>query len=190
MNEITIMFCGADDCLMNAGLGVDIIEKLGNIGYFDAPASKGHHLVFNGGLMKHCVNVTNRLRMISKTLEIEWPRKESVYLVGMLHDLVKTRCYRLERETERDGSPKWEYVQPGYPGHGVASVMIACELGIKLLPAEIAAITYHMGLYGVGKEYTDKEFNNALCLYAPFVIATCCADWYAARVDEEGVWKL
>ena len=102
----------------------------------------------------------------------------------MLHDLVKCRCYKLMREV--DGRPEWEYMQPGYPGHGACSVAIAEELGIRLHKDEIVAITYHMGAFGIGKEYTDKEFYAAMEMFAPQIIATHCADWWAASVDEMG----
>ena len=67
--------------------------------------------------------------------------------------------------------------------------MIAAELGIGLYPDEIVAITYHMGAYGIGKEYTDKEMDAAMKLYAPQIIATHTADWYACHVDESEVRK-
>ena len=170
--------------LAKAGIDQDQWMKLDQIGYLEQPASKGHHLSGYGGLAMHSVNVTERLVQLTKSLGVRWPREESPYLVGMLHDLVKCRCYRLRGVTH--GKPEWEYVQPVYPGHGACSAAIASEIGIKLMPDEIVAITYHMGVYGVGKEYTDKEFDNALRWHGQQVIATCCADWYAARVDEEG----
>ena len=172
--------------LTNAGIG-DQIQKLRTIGYFEAPASKGHHLALKGGLVTHSVNVTRELLKLTETMGVKWPREESPYLVGLLHDLVKCRCYRAVADAEQDG---WEYVQPEYPGHGIASVMIAEELGIELRPEEIAAITYHMGMFGVAREYTDKEFNAALAKYPQQIIATHCADWWAARVTEEGVFAV
>ena len=173
--------------LRSAGLDELAVENLKDIGYFAAPASKWHHLALKGGLVEHSANVTHMLTKLTETLGIEWPRKESPYLVGMLHDLVKCRCYRAKDGAEQDG---WEYVQPEYPGHGIASVMIAAELGIELRPEEIAAITYHMGMFGVGKEYTDKEFNSALARFPQQIIATHCADWWAARVTEEDVFAV
>lgn len=200
----------AETYFEHAGLNTGVERWLERIGYFDAPASKGHHLARIGGLVNHSINVTRRLVELTETLGVKWLRKESPFLVGMLHDLVKCRCYRAingemrrrgeasEGSRERseapegpargraqDAEPKWEYVQPLYPGHGACSVMIATELGISLYPDEIAAITYHMGMYGVGREYTDKEFDNALRLHGPQVLATIYADWWAARVDEE-----
>ena len=175
----------AEIYLEHAGLNTDVEELLELIGYFDAPASKGHHLARIGGLVEHSINVTRRPVELTETLGVKWSRKESPYTVGMLHDLVKCRCYRAVKGAAQDADPKWEYVQPVYPGHGACSVMIATEGGIVLCPDEIAAITYHMGLYGVGKEYTDKEFDNALRRYGPQILATIYADWWAARVDAE-----
>ena len=176
----------AEIYLEHAGLNTYVENWLERIGYFDAPASKGHHLARRGGLVNHSINVTRRLVELTETLGFKWSRKESPYTVGMLHDLVKCRCYRAVKGATQDAEPKWEYVQPLYPGHGACSVMIATEGGIVLCPDEIAAITYHMGMYGVGKEYTDKEFDNALRRYGPQILATIYADWWAARVDEEG----
>ena len=173
--------------LRSAGLDEMSVENLKDVGYFAAPASKGHHLAEKGGLVTHSMNVTRELLKQTETMGVMWPREESPYLVGMLHDLVKCRCYRAKDGAERNG---WEYVQPEYPGHGIASVMIAAELGIELRPAEILAITYHMGMFGVGREYTDKEFDAALAKYPQQIIATHCADWWAARVTEEGVFAV
>ena len=163
------------------------LMSLHKMGFFRQPASKAHHLIGYGGLAEHSVKVTRRLVELTKSLCVRWPREQSPYLVGMLHDLVKCRCYKLKGEIE--GKPEWEYIQPVYPGHGACSAAIAAEIGIELMREEIVAITYHMGMYGVGKEYTDKEFDNALRWHGQQVIATCCADWWAARVDEEGRWE-
>lgn len=182
--------------LTNAGLSVEQQMKLAKIGFHTAPASKRHHLAVNGGLYEHSVNVTHRLLKLTEAMEIDWSRDESPYLVGMLHDLVKTRCYILKSLQDRvkDGvlqdEDVYEYVQPPYPGHGVASALIAAELGIQLNEDERAAIVYHMGLYGVGKEYTDKEINEALGVFPGQIIATHSADWLAARIDESGDFSI
>lgn len=186
MGEVHLTVRGMAECyLEQAGISTNGEPLLEQIGYFTQPASKGHHLANRGGLVEHCVNVTRRLVELTETLGIKWPRKASPYLVGMLHDLVKCRCYRAVPGTEQDAVPKWEYVQPVYPGHGACSVAIAEELGMRLCKEEIVAITYHMGAFGIGKEYTDKEFDAALKAYAPQIIATHCADWWAAGIDEE-----
>ena len=152
-------------------------------GFFGQPASRAHHLSGFGGLAQHSANVTARLVELTNALHVRWPRDESPYLVGMLHDLVKCRCYRLAGGGG-DTPPKWEYIQPIYPGHGACSAAIAAEFGIELMRDEIVAITFHMGHFGVGKEYTKEEFDAAVEWHGPQVIATHTADWYAARVDE------
>lgn len=182
--------------LTNAGLTDEQQRRLRAIGYLEAPASKRHHLAVPMGLYKHSVNVTYRLLKLTEAMEIDWSREESPYLVGMLHDLVKTRCYIIKPLEDRvkDGvlidADAYEYIQPVYPGHGVASALIAAELGIQLNEDERAAIVYHMGLYGVGKEYTDKEINEALGVFPGQIIATHSADWLAARIDESGDFSI
>lgn len=159
-------------------------SALAAIGYFTAPASSGHHLAVRGGLVRHSLNVTRRLAALTDAWGLCWPRKESPYLVGMLHDLVKCRCYSAVPCAAQDAPPRWERVQPEYPGHGTCSVAIAAELGIHLLREEIGVITFHMGTWGVGKEYSEQELSAAMKVFAPHIIATHCADWFAAKVDE------
>lgn len=162
-------------------------KVLSGIGYYDAPASKGHHLAEKGGLIRHSVNVTDCLLKLTDSLNVKWPRKESPYIVGMLHDLVKCRCYRQICGEGHSEKTRFEYVQPDYPGHGICSVAIASELGIQLMREEIAAITFHMGTFGVGKEYSEEEFRAAMKSFAQQIIATHAADWYASAVMEREV---
>ena len=173
--------------IMRSNITAGAFERLVEIGYLEAPASRGHHLVERGGLAKHSKNVTRRLIQLTESLDVKWPREESPYLVGLFHDLVKCKCYIPVDDENQNEQPKWKYVHPEYPGHGAASALIACDLGIELRREERIAITYHMGAFGVGKEYSMEEFNAALLECPQQIVATCCADWWAARVDEEGV---
>lgn len=163
----------------------DIAELLCDEEYLSAPASKGHHLARRGGLAEHSKNVTLKLIEISEALGITWPKPDSILIVGLFHDLVKTQCYIKSEENEG-----YEYRQPIIPGHGTASLALTILRGVDLEPEEIAAITYHMGLYGTEKfssypEYMLKEYNNAMDKYAPYLIATHTADMYASHVLEE-----
>ena len=161
-------------------------HALFNIGYFRAPASRGHHLAEIGGLVAHSVNVTQRLVDLSVAWHVEWPRVESPYIVGMLHDLVKCRCYRPVPKKDPGEVQTFEYVQPEFHGHGACSIAIAASLGIQLMREEVAAIMFHMGPWGVGKEYTEAEFRAAMEAFPSCIVATHTADWYAAAVDERG----
>lgn len=168
--------------LDGAGFDQERTRCLRALGFFEAPASKGHHLAYRGGLATHSVNVARRLLDLTPVLGVKWPRAESPYLVALLHDIVKCDCYRLRP----DGG--YDYVQPAWPGHGVASVMIAtCKLNISLFPDEAAAIIHHMGAFGLQGRALD-EFDAALDKWPAQIIATHTADWAAARIDEFSSW--
>ena len=175
----------AEQLLKMAGLDSDTIAELGFWGYFRAPASKGHHLAVTGGLVRHSINVTKRLVELTKALDLKWPRKESPYLVGMLHDVVKTRTYRVDATATTDAmAPKYKYVPSVYGGHGAASVMmVTSELQVSLYPEEALAIRWHMGAFGLAGDEL-KEYDCALHEFPDLLIATHTADMLAAMVDE------
>lgn len=146
-------------------------EALKEIGYFDAPASKGHHLAVAGGLVEHSIHVTDNL------LETRAVPEVSAYRIGMYHDLVKCLCYKAV------GGGKYEYTQPPYPGHGVASAMIAADIGIELDPLERAAIVWHMGAFGLD-ERQMAEYKAALRKWPVPIIFTHAADHLASILEE------
>lgn len=173
-----------DECLSHVPVSAD---KLRALGFFDAPASMGHHLAVKGGLATHSVNTTAWLLKLTEAMGIKWPRPESPYIVGMLHDLVKCKCYGFEEVVNNRTWDKETVIvrkQSAYPGHGVASALIiASELGLVLHPAEQAAIVYHMGAFNLSGDAL-KELDAALNLYPREIIAAHTADMLASRVDE------
>lgn len=175
----------AEQLLKMAGLDSDTIAELEFWGYFRAPASKGHHLAVPGGLVQHSINVTTRLVALTKALRLKWPRPESPYLVGMLHDVVKVRSYIVDKTATTDASaPKYIYAPSVYGGHGAASVMmVTSELQVSLCPEEALAIRWHMGAVGLAGDEL-KEYDWALKAFPALLIATHTADMLAANVDE------
>ena len=154
------------------------VESLDKIGYFTAPASSRHHLAFKGGLIVHSMNVVDRM------LELKaFENEESCYRVGMLHDVVKCMCYKPVIRSVSPVEVAYEYVQPPYPGHGVASVMILMDSGIVLYPEEAAAITWHMGAFGLG-ERDLKEYGAATRRFPREIILTHAADHLASKLEE------
>ena len=151
---------------------VATFEALKKIGYLDAPASKGHHLAVAGGLAEHSVHVTNILLGTRAVPDV------SAYRIGMYHDLVKCLCYKAVL------GGKYEYEQPPYPGHGIASAMIAADIGIKLEPLERAAIVWHMGAFGLYGRQMD-EYKAALRKWPVPIIFTHAADHLASIQEEE-----
>lgn len=150
---------------------VATIEGMRRIGFFDAPASKDHHLAVAGGLAEHSIHVTDNL------LETRAVPEVSAYRIGMYHDLVKCLCYKAV------GGGKYEYTQPPYPGHGVASAMIAADIGIRLEPFERAAIVWHMGAFGLDDRQM-KEYRAALRKWPVPIIFTHAADHLASILEE------
>lgn len=175
MNEYIDCDCSAEalDFLKRAGLHTLEIEALKDIGYFTAPASKGHHLACKGGLMRHSINVSNiLLDLASHTLgDVECCR------IGMLHDLVKCYCYRPVDD-------RYEYVQPPYPGHGVASVLIASDCGCYLTTKEKTAILWHMGAFGLDDK-DMKAYREALRFFGEEMVFAHAADHLASIREEQ-----
>lgn len=170
----------ATEYLVKEGLFNKQIQALKDMGYFSAPASKGHHLAETGGLVKHSINVTRNILTLTDAYAFKWKRQESPYLIGMLHDLVKCKCY-----AERvDGG--YGYVFPGWQGHGEASVMIALfDLKLDLTKEEIVAIRHHMGLWDV-PEKRKKDYGEAVAENPQAIIIAHTADWWATTIDERG----
>lgn len=160
-----------NECLTLTEQSASTFEALKEIGYFDAPASKGHHLAVAGGLVEHSIHVARILRATMAMPEV------SAYRVGMYHDLVKCLCYKAV------GDGKYEYTQPPYPGHGIASAMIAADIGIELDPLERAAIVWHMGVFGLD-ERQMAEYKSALRKWPAPIIFTHAADHLASILEE------
>jgi len=169
----------AIEMLGKAGIDDETIKRIEDMGYFTAPASRKRHLSVPGGLARHSVNVTKRLVELTEKLGIEWPRPESPYLVGMLHDLVK--C-----ETYVEGKDGYTWKPSSYGGHGSASALIVLsELGIKLYPVETAAIVWHMGAFELGEKEL-KEYHAGITFFGAALIAAHTADMLASQIDEQG----
>lgn len=94
-----------------------VADRLDELGYFSAPASAGHHGNTDGGLYDHSKMVTLELLNLTEKLGLRWERRDSIYIVGMFHDICKTDDYSREivREKAADGSVvcetegKWVY---------------------------------------------------------------------------------
>ncbi len=157
-------------------------KRLEEIGYFDAPASAHHHLAEHGGLAKHSVNVTRWLLNLTDAIGVNWPRCESPYIVGMLHDIVKCKCYKFQPGGAVENIVR---VPHPYSGHGSASaIIIQSELRLDLRPIEASAIVHHMGAFNL-KGFELDDYDHALQIYPKAIIATHTADMLAARFDEE-----
>jgi HD superfamily phosphohydrolase YqeK len=142
-------------------------------GFFTAPASTKYHGNYEGGLFDHSFAVTTSLLSLTKRMGLNWKRKASPYIVGMLHDLCKCDSYIHNPDCTYSYNPNILL-----PGHGDKSVILAQKI-VDLTDEEMACIRWHMGAFD-DKENWDK-YGKSIEKY-PNVLWTHTADMMAARI--------
>ena len=141
---------------------LDFLENKSD--FFTSPASSRFHNAFEGGLLRHSLNVYKCL-----VDYLERPRVKEVYklnvseetaaIVALLHDICKVNTYTISyRNSKNEKTGQWEKV-PYYAiddqfpyGHGEKSVFLI-ERKMRLKIEEAMAIRWHMGEFG------DKNSN-------------------------------
>lgn len=179
-----------------------LLDWLEESGFFQAPASAGHHGNHPGGLAIHSVNVWRRLREITVRdvlkggpcgmwSEIIPELEETVAVMGLLHDVCKVDVYHQETKRRRDKETgKWEdyqgysYRDPFPLGHGEKSVYLIMR-HMALTEEEALAIRWHMGAYDYAAKGGDKALDAAMDV-TPWVWRLHEADMCASRTDERG----
>ena len=173
----------------------DVISDLENLGFFEAPASAGHHLNVEGGLVKHSINtcraVWEAMKPLEPTLETE-VKRDSIIIASLLHDVCKSDIYRRSVKKRKNALGQWEDCE-GYKitykdfpmGHGEKSVILLLCSGLDLSDAEMLAIRWHMGAFGLNmNSYEDERcYDTARKLY-PLVSIIQTADGLAASILE------
>lgn len=174
--------------------GVDkLLEFIRKSDFYTAPASTRHHGAYEGGLLKHSLNVYDCLANKWELDQGIWHEhmngieEETIILVALLHDLCKTYFYTIEMRNKKNDRGQWESV-PFYTvddkipyGHGEKSVMMIEEY-IKLKPIERYAIRWHMGPYEGEKQW--NTLGQAMQKY-PLILALHQADMEATYLLEK-----
>lgn len=146
---------------------------LRDIGFYESPASRGHHGAYTGGLARHSLNVFHRLHENVLRMGLDVP-VDTIKIVGLLHDVCKAGMY------EQDADGKWIVNDPFPLGHGEKSLYLVSRI-IPLTDQEALAIRWHMNAY------ERSEFNraslDAACKMDPFVVATFTADYVASTLE-------
>ena len=159
-----------------------IVNYLVDSGYFTAPASTRFHGNHEGGLFEHSYYVAYMLDRYTEYLGLQWQRKESPWIVGLLHDLCKVDSYKKVIDgRDSDGSNKdfhYEHCNDAIiSGHGEKSLIYALD-NMKLTEEEMACIRYHMGAY----EKNDWEYFDRAIKKYPNVLFTHMADMHASKI--------
>ena len=176
----------------------DVITDLENLGFFSAPASAGHHLNVEGGLVLHSINtckaalaVWEAMKPLEPSLQTEVSR-DSLIIASLLHDVCKADIYVRSVKKRRNVLGQWEDTE-GYKvsykefpmGHGEKSVIQLPCSGLDMTDAEMLAIRWHMGASGINmNSYEDQRcYDTARALY-PLVSIVQTADGLAASIME------
>ena len=123
--------------------------------FFRAPASTRFHGAFEGGLLRHSLNVYDCLTDYMNRTQVSSVyglscSTETLTIVSLLHDVCKINCYKPGFRNVKDENGVWKKV-PYYEyddqlpyGHGEKSVYITTGF-MKLTREESFAIRFHMG---------------------------------------------
>ncbi len=141
-----------------------LLDYLKNSDFFTAPASTRYHSAYEGGLLRHSLNVYECLKAYVERERVRElyklaPSEETVAIVALLHDICKTNLYQISyRNAKNEQTGVWERV-PYYStndtlpyGHGEKSVYMISGF-IRLSREEAMAIRWHMG-------FSDTEQKN------------------------------
>ena len=140
--------------------GLDkLLEWLDTTDFYVAPASTRFHLMCEGGLCEHSINVFNRLCdeyknegiFDYKTQNATQELMESLAIVALFHDVCKTNFYKLSEKNVKNEYGEWTKV-PYYivenegvlVGHGYKSARIVNRY-LDITDEEYMAIVHHMG---------------------------------------------
>ena len=176
----------------------DVIEELERLGFFSAPASAGHHLNVEGGLVQHSLNtckaafaIWEGMKALEPSLDTE-VKKESIIISALLHDVCKADIYKRSVKKRKNKLGQWEDCE-GYKvsykdfpmGHGEKSLVVILLRGLELYDDEMLAIRWHMGAWGLNQNSFEdvRNYDTAQKEY-PLVAIIHAADVMAANVME------
>lgn len=155
--------------------------------FFSAPASTRYHGAYEGGLLRHSLNVYECLVQYLSRERVRDAYKlnvsdETAAVVALLHDVCKVNFYTVSyRNAKDEKTGQWEKV-PYYTindtlpyGHGEKSVYMVSGF-MRLTREEAMAIRWHMGFSGIEDKNT---IGRALEQY-PLAFALSVADMEAS----------
>lgn len=155
-----------------------LLEWLESTDFFTAPASTKHHGAYEGGLVKHSLNVYYAMQ--GNYIMFDEYSVESRTIVALLHDVCKADFYRKTESgwTVNDRLPM---------GHGEKSVHLIMK-HMELTDDEALAIRWHMGAYDDAFRGGCKAFNIALDR-TPLIFALHQADMIATMREKAERWR-
>ena len=171
--------------------GIDkVIEWLMSTDFFEAPASTRFHLNYEGGLLRHSLNVYKTMLLMafahSKLTNTEMPT-DSVVIASLLHDVCKANTYKKGQRWRKDANNRWEqydvyeFAEDEPLGHGEKSVYLLQRCGLQLTECEIYMIRWHMG--GFEAQGNQMTLSAAMAKH-PEIALIHSADLIASSILE------
>lgn len=179
--------------------GIDpVLEKLEQLGFYEAPASSAFHLNVPGGLVTHSLNVYNTAMCLKQVVLSARPEladrltDESIAIAALLHDVCKADIYRSAIKHRKNADGRWEDYQGyevdyhGFPmGHGEKSVIFLLREGLKLTDDEMLAIRWHMSAWDLAFQSNEERSSlNAAREICPLLSVLQAADGLSAGIFE------
>ena len=142
----------------------NLVQWLDNSDFKVAPASTRYHSNYEGGLLKHSLNVYEECMRQQDLIKLFNVPKESIIITSLLHDICKVNYYKMEmRNVKKNGAwvqEPYYTVEDMFPmGHGEKSIIIAQQY-IQLTEVEIAMIRNHMGGFVDTSYFSSSNLFN------------------------------
>ena len=148
-------------------------------------------------MAKSALAVWEAMKPLEPTLEKEVTR-DSIIISALLHDVCKADIYRRSVKKRKNALGQWEdsegykLTYKNFPmGHGEKSLVVVLCSGLELSDAEMLAIRWHMGAWGVNQHSLEdcKSYDVARKLY-PLVSIIQTGDSLAASILERDASDL
>ena len=142
----------------------NLVQWLDNSDFKVAPASTRYHSNYEGGLLKHSLNVYEECMRQQDLIKLFNVPKESIIITSLLHDICKVNYYKMEmRNVKKNGAwvqEPYYMVEDMFPmGHAEKSIIIAQQY-IQLTEVEIAMIRNHMGGFVDTSYFSSSNLFN------------------------------
>ena len=142
----------------------NLVQWLDNSDFKVAPASTRYHSNYEGGLLKHSLNVYEECMRQQDLIKLFNVPKESIIITSLLHDICKVNYYKMEmRNVKKNGAwvqEPYYTVEDMFPmGHAEKSIIITQQY-IQLTEVEIAMIRNHMGGFVDTSYFSSSNLFN------------------------------
>jgi hypothetical protein len=183
----------------------ELLEYLRKSDMYSAPGSTRFHLSVPGGLLQHSLNVLDALRatlqnnndgtytylICGKDLKSNkfTITEENLIIIALLHDICKTRYYKIENRWKKDENNKWisyeSYTTEDESplGHGEKSCLMIQQF-MKLEAVELYSIRWHMGFSDAMNPQMINTLSSAIDKF-PIIWAMHNADMMASHFMED-----